>query len=529
MTVLELPPPPEIVLPRYRSVPHGARGTYGDEAIDLARLAGLTPDPEQCMAIHDQLSFGPGGKWLALESIIKESRQNGKTDYVVMPVVIWDLWMMEPDEITWTAQLFRTSRKSFEMLVRCIETSADLSREVRKVSFSHGEESVELMNGALLSFVAREGGSGRGLKGKRVVFDEALLLPAGIIGGFFPTLSARPNSHVAYASSGAKLGEQSDHLRDLTARGRAYTITGEPDDSLIYMEFCAPGGFGDVPCAKGDDCEHGTPDREPPIGCLYPPCELGEDCPHTPGSPRCALDNPAYVQQANHTAGKRITWSFLRAERRTMRKIPREYARERLGWDEYPPNATPGGVINMTKWEALENREVDAPVKPTEVALSVDISRDRSAAAIGVAWWWEGRPAVMVHCLKGTRNVLDMLFKLLAELQVEDFSLQSGGPAGSLIKSINAKDPYPELREVSDLELSQGTGYVLDCITNGTVVHLGQPELETAMEGVQLRKRGESVMWARDDLVNLSPLYAATLALNGLQLHVEDGGGFQIW
>jgi hypothetical protein len=66
----------------------------------------------------------PGGKWVALEEAIIESRQNGKTTNVVLPVVLFDLFMLPPDRIVWTAHLFKTARDAFDDFVRLHRDSA---------------------------------------------------------------------------------------------------------------------------------------------------------------------------------------------------------------------------------------------------------------------------------------------------------------------------------------------------------------------------------------------------------------------
>src|SRR5207302_1718267 len=131
-------------------------------------------------------------------------------------------------------------------------------------------------------------------------------------------LSARPDPQVNYGSSAAL--ETSDHLHRLKDRGRK---GGDP--SLIWIEFCAPGSWKD------------------------PGCESGRACQHTVGSVGCALDREELVGRANHTAGKRITWEYLRAERLALPVA--EFGRERLGWHEDPPLT--GGDIDVAAWQQM--------------------------------------------------------------------------------------------------------------------------------------------------------------------------------
>ena len=102
----------EVVQPAHLWMPE-RRGSYGAEVVDLARVAGRVVDAEQELAIDAIASYGPGGKPLTLESGIVEARQNGKTNGVLVPIVLADLFLWGADEIGWTAHLFRTTdRKS---------------------------------------------------------------------------------------------------------------------------------------------------------------------------------------------------------------------------------------------------------------------------------------------------------------------------------------------------------------------------------------------------------------------------------
>src|SRR6266540_1214602 len=210
----------EVVRPQHLWVPE-RRGSYGAEVVDLAREAGRVVDAEQEIAIDAMASYGPGGKWLTLESAIVEARQNGKTNGVLVPIVLADLFLWGADEIGWTAHLFKTTRKAFAEFCRCIEFSAALSRRVKKISTSHGEESIELTSGAILAFLARSMGGGRGLSGKRLVFDEAGILSAESMGALLPTMATRDNAQVLYGASAGLL--KSKHLRKLRNRGWAGT------------------------------------------------------------------------------------------------------------------------------------------------------------------------------------------------------------------------------------------------------------------------------------------------------------------
>lgn len=537
---LELPGATEdLVLPRYRYVPDSTVGNFGDEIADMMGLMGRQLDGEQVRDISDLTSYDKRGRWVSLESGNVEARQNGKTSGVVLPIALFDTFHLPADRVCWTAHRFKTARATFDDVDQLLETAPEYSRRVRKVNRSHGDEGFYLKSGASLEFLARENaGSGRGLGGKRNVFDEALILKGGLIGSLMPTLSARKLAHINYASSAALLTEDSNFLRSLVKRGRY----AQQPDRFIWIEYCAPGGWGVNPCDLGDECPH---DGRP--GCRFPLCELGKDCPHTLSAPNCALDNRDYIRAANHTAGGRISWQYLDDERQGMASIPHEFGRERLGWHEEFPEVGSESGVDMGRFTLLENTRLLPPGTYDQVAIVVDMPPDRSEANVGVAWnatdpqTQDVKPAVMVHTLpvpdvvrfiaglpNDQRTGKASEEGLVEKADLLELSIQAGGPAGSLIKPLNVRgaDAWPEwaVKPLSAQECAQAVGHWLDAVKDGSFWHLGQDKLLDAQRNAVLRKYGDALMWAREDLSNISALICATLALHRLFTEGEQSG-----
>lgn len=461
-------------------------GSYGDEAVDLAERAGRKLDDEQKLSVDALLSYGPGGRWAALEGAIVEPRQNGKSAGVLLPVVLFDLFLMPPDRVVWTAHLFRTSRDAFDDFCTCIETAPELSRRVKSISYGHGEEAIELHSGAKLEFLARSSGGGRGLGGKRVVMDEALILAAAAMGALMPTLSARPDPQINYGSSAAK--DTSDHLHRLRDRGRK---GGDP--SLVWIEFCAPGSWAE------------------------PPCELGKNCSHIPDTPGCALDDEATWRRANHSIGNRITVEYVRAERRAL--PAREFGRERAGWHEDPVGA--GGVIDLGQW--LKIHDVDSR-RHGDVALAVDIAPTRNYAAIALYGLREDKVGhlQLLDYRPGTEWVVDRLVELVATLN--PIAVAMGKGTGASLETDLAKvgltrpekQDEPQRGDVAvanATEMSAACGQIIDAVRQETLRHLGQQPLDAAVAGAKTRELMDSIAWTRKNVdADVAPLVAATLA-----------------
>lgn len=484
---------PERVEPAYLWVPERA-GSYGDEAVDLARLVGRELDAEQQLAVDALLSYGPGGRWLALESAVVEARQNGKTGGVLLPVVLFDLFLLGADRIVWTAHLFRTARDAFADFCGCIDRAPELSRRVKKITYANGEESIELMSGARLEFLARSKGGGRGLGGKRLVMDEALFLSAESMGALIPTLSARQDPQINYGSSAGVA--TSDHLRALRDRGRA-----GGDGSLIWVEWCAPGGWVDPPCAAGVRCTHAA------------------------GSDGCALDDEALWPLANPALGRRITFEYVRAERRAL--PPAEFGRERLGWFDEPLASV--RVIAADVWASLADAGSQAQ---DPLAFAVDATPDQSFGAIGVA----GRRADDLLHIEVVEHRAGMSWMVPRILELHErwkpcaWVIDPKRQANVLIPELEAAGI--EVVKTSARDMAQACGGLYAAATDSkTLRHLDQPELNAALARAQKRELEGAWAWDGRTGVDISPLVVVTLAAWGhaTRAHIGEQPFFGAW
>lgn len=472
--------PPVMTQPAYLWVPE-RRGTYGPEVIDFCDMVGMSLDEEQRLAIDALASFGPGGRWLALETAIVEGRQNGKTMRVVLPIVLTDLFLFDnPDRTVWTAHVMKTSRDAFNEVKQLIDGSDYLSRRVRSINEDKSEEAIELNSGATLEFLARTAGGGRGLGGKRLVFDEALFLSAASMGSLIPTLSARGNPVINYASSAGKL--DSDHLRKLRDRGRR---GGDP--SLIYIEWCAPGSWED------------------------PGCDLGQECPHEYGTSGCSLDDETRWRAANHAIGRgRITIEFVRAERRAL--PAREFGRERLGWHDDPV-----GVVELLKQWLTCTDETSAPAS-RPVFMIEAAPNSRSAAIVAAMLTPYGRPHIEVVAHRpGVLWVPEAADELKSHDPL-DWIVDPAGPAGALLPKLADKGIEPRL--MSSRDMGQACEAFATAVRDVGLVHLNDPTIRRALKGAGKQDAGDGLWkWVRRKSdADITTLIGATGAFWGLSV-----------
>jgi hypothetical protein len=472
---------PEPVAPAHLWVPPRV-GSYGDEAIDLARLAGKALnrelDPEQEIAVDALLSYGPGGRWVSFESAVVEGRQNGKTEGVLEPVVLFDLFLLPPDRIVWTAHLFRTSRATFMNFCAMIEGTAELSRRVKTIIGERGSEVIELSSGAKLEFLARSRGGGRGLGGKRVVMDEALILSADMMDALIPTLSARADQQITYGSS-AGLGT-SEHLRNLRDRGRAGN-----DPSLTWVEWCSPGGWDD------------------------PPCEQGLKCSHAVGSAGCALDDESLWPHSNHSLGKvrkngtGLTYAYVRNERRAL--TPAGFGRERLGWFDLPEHVD--RPIPAAAWDACMLTLAELPASPV---FFLDCSPGMASASITGAAVHDGRPYLE---LADYRAGVDWLVARAVELRDKypsaRFAMLASGAASALKPDMETAGL--DVDELSNQDMGRACAHLQKLVADGALAHSGDVQFARALDGAVKRDIGDDLWaWSRRKSADITAIVSAT-------------------
>jgi len=470
-----------LVEPAYRWVPDHAVGSAGSEAADLAELGGIVLDPEQRLMLDAILSEDRDGLWASIDSVVICPRQNGKT-VVLQAVALADLFLFDARLVTWTAHLFPTAQEAFRDLEGIITGTPEFSRRLKKngISRANGEEGFELLGDRRLQFAARSKTRGRGLTGDRVILDEAFAIGATELGSLYPTLSARPNPSVVYASSAGMIG--SDVLRSLRDRGRP-----GGDQSLVWLEWCA---------AEGE--------------CVT------DRCDHRPGTAGCVLDDGERLRAANFATGRRITVRYLESERKTL--PPSEFMRERFGWWEDPVEGSAG--ISAETWSSRV--DLNAPlVEP--VALALDVQPGQLSGAIVAC----GGPLYVVEHGRGTSWMVDSLLEVVngttgkPPKMVTAIGIDPTGPAAALIPDLekagitirNAKNPGGLLVLLDGRESIQACELFLAGVLDGTVIHRDQHVLNVAVAGAARRQVGDSWKWSRrDSTVDITPLVGATVA-----------------
>lgn len=447
--------------PRVSSAPRFV-SSAGLEAVELAASAGLILDDWQQHILEVALGERPDGKWAAFEVGLIVGRQNGK-GAVLEARELAGLFLFGEQLILHSAHEFKTAQEAFRRVLALVQNTPDLERLVSRVRTSHGEEGIELRSGARLRFVARSTGSGRGFSGDVVILDEAYNLPGSAMGALLPTMAARPNPQVWYASSAGK--EDSEVLARVKKRGEEGSSS-----RLAYFEWSAP--------ADAD------------------------------------LDDPDAWASANPGLGIRIEAEFVEAERSALPEI--EFARERLGiWAD----GTRDAAIDLALWTDLADTECQ---DRSPVVFCPTINPERTKGAITAAIL-RGDGLVQVESIDyrpGTAWMPDRLLALNADWRPAAIVVDPGAAEGSLIQGLQASGIEPVL--MTGREAAQADGAFYDALVDRRIRHGNQAATNIAVEQATWRPVGDTRVFHRRSAADIGPLSGAAKAFHVVSRQPEQ-------
>lgn len=457
--------------PRLESLPLADSWSQGDDAVRLAKLAGLVLDDWQQHVLKHSLATR-GARWAAFEVGLIVSRQNGKGS-VIEALELAALFLFDEVQlILHSAHKFDTAADAFRRILGLIEGNPDFAREVKKVVRSHGSESIELHNGKRLRFIARSAGAGRGFAADLVILDEAFNISEDAMASMLPTMSTRPNPQIWYTSTaGMPTSVQLGRVRERGLRGN--------DPSLAFFEWSV-------------DPEN------------YDPAD------------------PACWAQANPGLGIRITGEYVELERAAL--TAEDFARERLGVGVYPTDlANAWLVVPRDMWLGLED-ERSKPQDPVAFAVevnqvaSVQGAAYRPVAAICAAGFRaDGRIHVeRVEHRAGVEWVVPRLVELQRAHKPCAVVADPSSHAGALIEDAG-KHGVEVVKPFTVRDAAQACGQFLNLAADGGLAHLGQDDLNRSLAGAMKRDLADAWAWDRSSPVaDISPLVAATLAVWGV-------------
>lgn len=479
MTVAEVgTQAPRIMLtPEYGS-------SAGAEAVELAELAGLKLDPWQELVLEHSLGELPDGRWAAAEVGLCVPRQNGKNSVLEVRELA-GLFLLGEELLIHSAQQFKTAKEHFLRILSLIENTPDLSRRVKKVTRTHGEEGIELVSGQRLLFFARTKSSGRGFaKAGFIAFDEAMFLPESTLGALVFTQGVTDTRQRWYVGSAV---DQSIHIEGRHfARVRERGINGT-DDRLVWCEWSVE---ADTPTEVPDEW----------------------------------FSDPEAWAIANPALGIRLSEEVIGDELRAVDR--RTFAVERLGVGDWPDTEGTGdAIIPAELWDAIHDPD---GVVADPVSFAIDVSPERATSIAVCGKNQDGnRQVEIVDHRAGTGWVVDRIVALDEKHSPTLVVCDGYGPAGSLVPALT--EAGVKVTTLNSVEHGQACGLFIDAVQQETVRHLGSLELRNAVKGAAARALGDAWAFSRkNSAVDISPLVAATFA-HWASVTSDTGGDWTIY
>ena len=472
--------------PRVELRPESVR-SWGAEAVELARLAGMVLEPWQVDGLELMLLVRPDGRWACRTFCEVCARQNGKSAMLYARALA-GLFILKEKSIMWSAHLYETALLAFLKLEEMIDTlvEAGLVEPVRFVK-TNGKEAILIGSGESrqsLKFFARSANSGRGFTGDLNVIDEAFAFTDAQQSAMMPTKNARPNAQMLYASSPPLSSDSGGPMFRLRKRAES------GDVGLGWRDWGLPGDLDELAMLTDDDRAVFLADRA-----------------------NWAASNPALG------LGRVDDESILDCLK-DMAEL--DFAREILG--VWPPSPEDGGrVIRPAAWDARTDPESVLVSQPV-MGLDVDPERTRCAILAG------GRNAAGMEHLEVAehRPGVDWVVARAVELDERHepaaWLIDPAGPAGPLIEPLRAAGLY--VVEVTGREWAQACGGLYDAVhaQPPVMVHLGDKRVARSVAAGRKRDVGDGG-WAwgrRTSEDDITIVCALTLARHGISKYVSD-------
>lgn len=466
--------------------------TFGPESAELYATTGQVLDPWQADSLDPMLAYRPGGKWVHFEAAEIVGRQNGK-GCIGEARVLAGLLLFDERLLLWSAHRYKTTMEAFRRIRGLIEGNDDLSKRIKRISQTNGEECIELhgvgssrVTGTQrLMFLARSKQSGRGLTGDVNVVDEAFAYTFEQAGALLFTVAAVPNPQFIYLSSPPLESDEGEVLFALRDRAESGT-----DPSLSYRDWSSSA----VDLANLDQVD--LDDRE-----LW------------------AASNPAFEG--------RLPQEQIERERKTLETEPKIFARERLCL--WPPRPSKGksGVIDEKLWLSLLD---ETSVVGPDVAIAVDIEPNQRNSSISlyglrsVGANADGRGHTeLIAYRPGMMWLIPALVRLKETLNPVAIGLDDKGAGRALLQplaevGITAPQDWDKPNR-GDLaipfaaDVASAWGAFLAAVRTDAIRHIGQAQYTAAVGNAKTRPLGDAEALARRTSTgDISPLVAGTRA-----------------
>ena len=432
----------------------------------IAEAIGKPLMPWQRYVVDIAMEINPDTGMLAYREVrLTVPRQSGKSTLMVALMAHRCVLMGDNQRIGYTAQTGKDARQRWdEEHLPMLEASPLAGR--MKIRRSIGTEHIRWTNGSIWGLLATTETAGHGAQLDLGVIDEAFALQDDRLEqAMKPSMITRPQPQLWIVSTAGT--SSSLYLNAKIDDGRL-RAEAKQTSSVAYFEWSAP-------------------DKADP-------------------------SDPATWAACMPAMGETQSLEAIRSNFETMREP--EFRRAFLNQRQDRLAVAPWQVVSEDAWEACLDTASQIEGTPT---LALDITPSRSMSSIAAAGLRsDGLPHVEIV---GNRPGTSWIFEwFAAEDRVNRYQriiLDPVSSAGSLSNELRALGL--QVVELSTRQVVSACGKFYDLATQQGMRHIGQTPLTAALAGSKRRTLGDAWAWQRrDQSVDVSPLVAATLALDSV-------------
>lgn len=393
-------------------------------------------------------------------------RQSGKTTLMLAAMTHRCIAMGDRQRVFYTAQTGKDARLKWEdEHVPVLERSA--LAPLIQVRRTNGSEAIRWNNGSLWSLLATTESAGHGAQADLGVLDEAFsYVDDRLEQAMKPAMVTRPQPQLWIVSTAGT--EDSLYLNEKIDDGRMRAAAGATS-SVAFFEWSAP-----------EEADIASPDTW--RACM-----------------------PAL--------GLTVPIEAIRSDFESMREP--EFRRAYLNQRQDRAASAPWQIISEADWSACADKNSAIADTPT---IALDVTPSRSMASLCAAGVRDDGVAhiEVIGNRPGTSWVLDWFAADDRVRKYRSIVIDPVSGANSLVSDL--RNLGLQIVEVSTRQMVAGCGKFYDLATQGRLRHIDQVPLNAAVAGSKKRNLGDAWAWhRRDNTVDVSPLVAATLAL---QAHI---------
>lgn len=393
-------------------------------------------------------------------------RQSGKTTLMLAAMTHRCIAMGDRQRIFYTAQTGKDARLKWEdEHVPVLERSA--LAPLIQVRRTNGSEAIRWNNGSLWSLLATTESAGHGAQADLGVLDEAFsYVDDRLEQAMKPAMVTRPQPQLWIVSTAGT--EDSLYLNEKIDDGRMRAAAGATS-SVAFFEWSAP-----------EEADIASPDTW--RACM----------------PALGLTVPVEA---------------IRSDFESMREP--EFRRAYLNQRQDRAASAPWQIISEADWTACADTNSAIADTPT---IALDVTPSRSMASLCAAGVRDDGVAhiEVIGNRPGTSWVLDWFAAEDRVRKYRSIVIDPVSGANSLVSDL--RNLGLQIVEVGTRQMVAGCGKFYDLATQGRLRHIDQVPLNAAVAGSKKRNLGDAWAWhRRDNTVDVSPLVAATLAL---QAHI---------